>query len=82
MGLCRLFNPSEQAAPTVVLRLIQEVELRAAATPSLDLYRLYRTTPGAVDELRSQLCEGIFVVECRTLFFSALLTAFFFRAGC
>ena len=60
VGLCRLFNAAEQTAPAVVLRLCQEVEARSAAAPSLDLYRLYRTSPqaGAVDDLRNQLCEG------------------------
>ena len=60
VGLCRLFNASEQAAPGVVLRLIQEIEQQAAATPSLDLYLLYRTTPSlaSVAELRSQLIKG------------------------
>lgn len=62
VGLCRLFNASEQAAPGVVLRLIQEMERQAAATPSLDVYLLYRTTPsfGAVAELRSHIAKGIF----------------------
>jgi hypothetical protein len=42
----------------VVLRLLQEIEQHATATPSLDLYRLYRTTTPAVEtlaQLRLQL---------------------------
>lgn len=65
VALCRLTSscngggdvaPSE--APAVVLRLLQEIEQRAAATPSLDLYRLYRTTTPAAEiltQLRLQL---------------------------
>ena len=63
MPLCRLSSSGSDAAapseaPAVVLRLLQEIEQHATATPSLDLYRLYRTTTPAVEtlaQLRLQL---------------------------
>ena len=65
VGLCRLFNAGEQAAPGVVLRLVQEMERKSAATPNLDLYLFYRTSPSSesVAELRSQLTQGKSIVQ-------------------
>lgn len=48
------------SVPAVVLRLLQEIEARASATPGLDLYRLYRTTtppPEIIAQLRAQLAD-------------------------
>lgn len=39
----------------MVTRLLQEIEHRAATTPSLDLYRLYRTTTPSAETI-AQLC--------------------------
>lgn len=77
IGLCRLFNAGEQAAPSIVLRLIQEMERQAAATPSLDVYLLYRTTPsfGAIAELRSHIAKGFFHI-----YFYSLLVVIIFIA--
>lgn len=59
VGLCRLLTNGEPAsAPTVVLRLLAEIEQRAAATPSLDLYRLYRTTTPSAETI-AQLCQQL-----------------------
>ena len=56
VGLCRLSTGGETgSAPSVVLRLVQEIEQRAATTPSLDLYRLYRTTTPSAETI-AQLC--------------------------
>ena len=61
-GLCRQFNASEQAAPGVVLRLTQEMERQAAATPNIDVYLLYRHDSarsfGALAELHSHITKG------------------------
>lgn len=59
----------------MVSRLLQEVEQRAAATPSLDLYRLYRTTtpaPEIISQLRLQLSStdlGLLIVDVLFLSF-------------
>lgn len=66
MGLCRLGSSTTTAGetsslptpPSVIIRLIQEIEARASTTPALDLYRLYRTTtpgPEIMSQLRTQL---------------------------
>lgn len=59
VGLCRLSTGGDPAAaPSVVSRLVQEIEQRAAATPSLDLYRLYQTTTPSAETL-AQLCQHL-----------------------
>lgn len=56
VALCRLSTGSDSSSvPSVVLRLVQEIEQRATTTPSLDLYRLYRTTTPSAETI-SQLC--------------------------
>ncbi|XP_057380000.1 uncharacterized protein LOC130702342 isoform X2 [Daphnia carinata] len=56
VALCRLSTGSDSSSvPSVVLRLVQEIEQRAATTPSLDLYRLYRTTTPTAETI-AQLC--------------------------
>ena len=69
VGLCRLSTGSDPASvPTVVLRLVQEIEQRATTTPSLDLYRLYRTTTPSAETI-AQLClqlstnPGVFLIS-------------------
>ena len=37
------FNPSENEAPTLVMKLTQEIERQAKNQKKLDLYKLYRT---------------------------------------
>lgn len=73
VGLCRLSTGSDPTSvPTVVLRLVQEIEQRATTTPSLDLYRLYRTTTPSAETI-AQLClqlstdPGVFLIFCQHL---------------
>ncbi|GFS96631.1 phosphatidylinositol 3-kinase regulatory subunit alpha [Nephila pilipes] len=41
--LCSEFNVAEQHAPTLVLKCIQEIELRAKQNPDTDLYSSYKS---------------------------------------
>ncbi|GFV95083.1 phosphatidylinositol 3-kinase regulatory subunit alpha [Trichonephila clavipes] len=41
--LCSEFNVAEQHAPTLVLKCIQEIELRAKQNPDTDLYAAYKS---------------------------------------
>ena len=58
VGLCRLAVGGADPVPSAVTRLIQEIEQRAAATPNLDLYRLYRTTTPSGETI-AQLCQQL-----------------------
>ncbi|XP_054710590.1 phosphatidylinositol 3-kinase regulatory subunit alpha-like isoform X2 [Uloborus diversus] len=42
--ICSEFNVTEQHAPTLVLKCIQEIELRARQCTDIDLYSLYKTS--------------------------------------
>ncbi|KAK7868735.1 hypothetical protein R5R35_002537 [Gryllus longicercus] len=65
MGLCLQFSPTERPAPPVVMRCTQEIEMRARNNNSLDLYKLYRTSPQAdqLAELRHKFNEDVTSVE-------------------
>lgn len=57
--LCSQLN--DLPAPLLVLRCTQQIESRASQDPSLDLYKLYRTTVPAntIAELRKQINEDV-----------------------
>ncbi|XP_017772624.1 PREDICTED: phosphatidylinositol 3-kinase regulatory subunit alpha isoform X2 [Nicrophorus vespilloides] len=59
-SLCALFNPSETAAPDIVVKCAEELEARAAANSSLELYSLYSESAPSeqVSELRQSLNES------------------------
>ncbi|GLH08299.1 Phosphatidylinositol-3-kinase p85 alpha [Gryllus bimaculatus] len=61
----RSFSPTERPAPPVVMRCTQEIEMRARNNNSLDLYKLYRTSPQAdqLAELRHKFNEDVTSVE-------------------
>ncbi|XP_022189203.2 phosphatidylinositol 3-kinase regulatory subunit alpha isoform X2 [Nilaparvata lugens] len=60
LGLCGQFNTKDQPAPYLVIRCAEEIEARAKSLPSLDLYKMYRSSPppDKVDELRTKFNEA------------------------
>nr|AKK23736.1 phosphatidylinositol-3-kinase p85 alpha [Nilaparvata lugens] len=60
LGLCGQFNTKGQPASYLVIRCAEEIEARAKSLPSLDLYKMYRSSPppDKVDELRTKFNEA------------------------
>ncbi|XP_066997352.2 phosphatidylinositol 3-kinase regulatory subunit alpha isoform X2 [Anabrus simplex] len=65
MGLCFQFSPAERPAPPLVMRCTQEIEARARNNPTLDLYKVYRSSPQTehLTELRHKFNEDVASVE-------------------
>lgn len=60
VALCSEFQPGEQVAPKLVMLCVQALEAHAAHDQSLNLYKLYRSTPPSerVAALVARLNEG------------------------
>lgn len=73
MTLCEQFDPNLSPAPLIVVRCVEEIEARARQSPSLDLYKVYKSPASSevVAELRKKLNEGdkffFFLNLCRSL---------------
>ncbi|KAL0121559.1 hypothetical protein PUN28_006822 [Cardiocondyla obscurior] len=62
LALCSQFNPNIRSAPVLVERCIHEIEERAFADSTLDLYKVYHSSPPNEQtlELRQKLNEDAF----------------------
>ena len=60
IALCSEFDPREQPAPKLVQLCVQALETHAINDQSLNLYKLYRSTPPSdrMNSLVSRLNEG------------------------
>nr|CAD7401919.1 unnamed protein product [Timema cristinae] len=65
LGLCSQFKPAEQPAPHIVIKCTQELERRAHNIPTMDLYKLYRSTPSAdqLADLRQKINDDVSNLE-------------------
>ncbi|KAJ9583400.1 hypothetical protein L9F63_022266, partial [Diploptera punctata] len=65
VGLCSQFDVNEEMAPRIMVKCVRELELRALADRSLDLYRLYQTSPplDELEDLRKNLNKDIMGVD-------------------